>query len=569
MIARPMVRARWAGAAWLLALAWPVRAAAQYTEAPAPAAYALTGVTVVQADGRRSEGVTVVVRGGFIEAIGASVQVPADARLLEGDSLVVYPGFVDAHGAARFEFPKVEIDRSQVRSWDPPRAVQGFLPHRRVVDVLQATGDDVKDQRRKGVVAAALHPADAMMPGRGALVVLRKGARTPHELVHTPVLGPVFTLRGGQGVYPATLFGVLAFYRQSFEDASRLRVIAAEYARDPRGVTAPAFDPDYAVLQEVMGGATPAFFAVDRAEDIRRALDLAAQYRIRPVILGGREAWKVADRLRAGGVPVLVSLDFPKPQRWKPEPKKEKPDSAAPAEPQQPDAAVLREKMRIEDAYANAGRLARAGIRIALTSGGGKADLLAGARKAIEYGLSEADALRALTATPAEIFGIPHMVRIEPGLPANFAVADGPLFAEDTKVLYTFVEGALEEGGGEKKNGEGGGEGARPAVDLSGSWDVELVSSEGAIAAKMALRQQGAEVSGTITAAEFGEMKVTGKVSGNRVNLTIVVDAGGEATEVHVSGTAEGDRASASGTGPFGDVKLEARRTSGPGGALS
>ncbi len=556
MISRPIVRVLGIGAVFLLALARPDRAAAQYTDVPAPAAYALTDVSIVQADGRRTDGVTVVVRGGFIEAIGRNVEVPFDARLLEGDSLVIYPGFVDAHGAADFEFPQEELDRSQIQSWDAPREVQGFQPHRRVVDVLEATGSSLASARKAGVVAAAVHPTDALMPGRGAFLVMRKHAKMPAELVHTPVLGPVFSFRGGRGAYPATLFGVLAFYRQSFEDASRMRVIAAEYTKDPRGVQAPAYDPDHAVLQEALSGAMPVYFTVDRAEDIRRALDLSGSYGLRPIVLGGEEAWQVAGRLRAENVPVLVSLDFPKPERWKPEA-----DSATSDQALNP--AIFREKQRIEDAYANAGRLADAGVRFALTSGGGKAELLKGARKAVEYGLSEEDALRALTRTPAELFGVPHLVRIEEGYAANFVVTDGPLFDDDTKILYTFVEGALEEGDG---NGDAGSDGP-PAVDLTGTWSVELSAPDGTITATMKLAQDGADFSGTMSTAEFGELKVTGgKVSGESITFLLIVDAGGQVVEMQFRGTATEDSASGSGSGPFGEVGFTARRTSGPGG---
>lgn len=544
-----MLPARWAGTALLLVLAWPGRAAAQYTEVPAPAAYALTDVTVVQADGRRSDGITIVVRGGFIEATGKSIAIPEDARILEGDSLMVYPGLVDAHGKAAFEFPDPGADRNQIQSWNPPRHAQGFMPHRRVVDVLQATGSDLKAARRDGVIAAAVHPTDALMPGRGTLIVMRKDAETPAELVHTPVLGPVFTLRGGRGAYPATLFGVLAFYRQSLDDASRMRVITAEYAKDPRNVPAPAFDPDYAVLQEVIGGGTPVYFRVHSAEDIRRVLDLSAQYSLRPIILGGQEAWQVAGRLKAANVPVLVSLDFPQPEHWKPDETEDVADDDL-------DPTIFREKQRIEDAYANAGRLADAGVRFALTSGGGEANLLAGARKAIEYGLSEEDALRALTRTPAELFGIPHMVRIEEGLAANFIVTDGPLFDPDTKILYTFVEGALEEGQGNAGNG------GRPAVDLTGTWSVDFTSSEGSITATMVLKQEGAEFSGTASTAEFGEMKVSnGKISGGAITFLLTIDAGGQVVEMNFRGTATADSASGSGSGHFGEVTFEARRT--------
>ena len=88
--------------------------------------YEVITVTVIHADGRRTDGVTVIVRGGLIETMGSGVSVPADAQVLEGDSLWVYPGLVDAQGSAAFELPKIEVDRSEVRSWAPPRHLQGF-----------------------------------------------------------------------------------------------------------------------------------------------------------------------------------------------------------------------------------------------------------------------------------------------------------------------------------------------------------------------------------------------------------------------------------------------------------
>lgn len=455
MIVSPNVR-WWLGVALLaLVAASPARLAAQHTEVPSPVAYALEGVTVVQTDGSRSVGVTVVVRGAFIEALGAGAAIPADAEVLAGDSLTIYPGLIDAQGTAPYEFPKIEIDRSQLRSWDPPRSAQGFTPHRRVIDFLQATGAELKDQRKQGIVAAAVHPTSGLMPGRGTFLVFRKNAATPRELVHNPVLGPVLTLRGGAG-YPGTLFGVLAFYRQAFEDAARLRLIAAEYARDSRRLLPPPYDPDFEVVQEIMGGKYPAYFAVNSAEDIRRVLALADQYELQPVIVGGDEAWQVADLLVARKVPVLLSLDFPKPQYWKEEGSRAGRDSAA---ARSPDPTELREKKRFEDLYGNAARLEAAGVRLALTSGGGKANLREGARKVIEYGLSEAAALRALTTVPAQLYGVEQSVRIESGRPATFIVTNGPLFGKDTRILYTFVEGELERGD-QPQRSRGGNRGA-------------------------------------------------------------------------------------------------------------
>lgn len=545
----------------MLALAWPNLLAAQHTEVPPPTAYALKGVTVVQADGRKVENQTLVVRGAFIETLAAGAQIPADAKVLEGDSLMVYPGFIDAQGTASYEFPSAEFDRAQVRSWEPPRAAQGFMPHRRVVDFLKATGKDLGDQRKKGVVAAAVYPVDGLMPGRGAVLVFRKGAATPTELVHTPVLGPVMTLRGGIG-YPSTLFGIQAFYRQTFEDAARMRLVASEYARDPRGLLPPPYDPDFEVVQEAMSGRVPTFVVANSAEDIRRILALTEQYGVKPIIVGGEEAWRVADLLKTRKVPVLVSLDFPKPRFWEPE------GGRGSGADRALDPTELREKERLENIYANAGRLEAAGVQFALTSGGGSADLREGARKAIEYGLSEGAALRALTTTPAELLGLQATTRIETGRPATFVVTNGPLFGEDSRIVYTFVEGELEEGAPARRPAASGGAAAGARSSIDGTWSADLSSDAGSLSGTMTIRQSESSFTGSIPGTEIGDLSITnGTISGSRIEFQLVIQFGSETMRIPFSGTVEGTTLTATGSSPMGEVTIRARRTGGSGGA--
>ncbi len=534
----------------------PTGVTAQFTAPPPPAAYALTGVTVVQADGSQISDVNIVIRGAFLEAMGAGVEIPPGAKVLEGDSLMVYPGLIDAQGGVEFEFPESEAG-DEVLSWDPPRRRQGFQPHRRVAEHLTVDGDDLKTQRNNGIVAAAVHPSNALMPGRGATVLLRKNAAGA-ELVLSPDLGVVMAFHGGQGAYPGTLMGIIAFMRQSFEDARRHSVLLAEYSRDPRQLTAPPWDPDYAVLQGVMSGNVPVFFEADLARDIHRVMGLAEEYSFRPIIVGGDEAWKLADELRAREVPVLVSTDFPRPQRWSPAEAEE--DSSVQREEPQLDPEALREKERLENLYANAARLAEAGVAFALTSGG-RDDLLEGVRKAIEYGLPEDRALRAVTTTPAELLGLSHLLRIEQGMAATFIVTSGPLFEEETRVVYTFVEGALEEGAP-----VGGGGGEAPLVDLSGSWEMTTVSEQGTFTSMVTLRQSGASFSGT-SQTDFGAGQIQdGIVSGNNVSFTLVLQFGGQSVEMEFSGSAEAESASGTAVG-FGDSTMNwtAKKVSGPG----
>jgi hypothetical protein len=544
--------------------ALPAPAAAQFVEPPPPAAYALRNVTLVSADGSRAAGQTIIVRAGRIEAVGAGVAIPRDARVLEGDTLYVYPGIIDALGTVKWEFPRDTTNRAQVRSWDPPRQVQGFMPSRRVVDYLQGTGTDAADQRRRGVVAAAVHPSptDPLMPGRGTFVLLRRDAATPQHLVIDPELPPLLTLRGGRGVYPGTSMAVLQWYRQLFMDAQRQTQLAQVASTDPRAVVAPTYDADLAVVNAMLRDGR-VFFAANDANEIRRVLALAEEFRLRPVIVGGAEAWRVAPELRARNVPVIVNVDFPNPRRWKP-------DAVADTSPDaRTDPGVERERRQFEEQYANAGRLEQAGVTFALGSGG-RGDLRAGVRRAMEHGLSEAGALRAVSTTPATLYGAPHLARVERGLPATFVVTDGPLFASETRVLFTFIEGALERGAearGPRAAGVVPAAGDAPAgdiVQMAGTWRVSVTGAMGDQTFTMRLEQEGTTLTGTMD-GPGGTLPVSGTIEGDRLALSATLTMGGQSIPLSFRGTVTGETARGSLSTPMGDMEWTAQRTGGPG----
>ena len=564
---RASVRTLMAGMVLLGTMGYPASGVAQFRAAPKAPAYALENVTVVHADGRREPGVNIVVRGGLIAVLGVGAAIPGDATKLKGDSLFVYPGLIDAMGEAEVGFPEIERGDS-VRSWNGPRDLQGLLAHRRVADYLTQTGADGQAQRGSGIVAAGIHPSGALAAGLGAAIVHRTDVDRPWQLIANDNLGLSMAFQGGRGVYPGTLFAVIAFMRQAFEDARLDALKRDAYASDPTGLSLPAFDPDYAVLRQAMAGEIPVYFAADRAEDIRRVLGLADEYGFRPTLVGGHEAWKLADELAARGVAVLIDGDFPVPTKWK-KPEKEEPDSAAadsaaaeaaePAEPEELEPDAAREKKQIEDIWANAARLEAAGVTFAITTGGGEADLREAVRQSMEYGLSEATALRAVTTVPAAMLGIPNVPRVGQGMAATFVAVSGPLFDEDTEVRYTFVEGAYEKGSG------GGGGGAAPAVVVTGNWTITLsaMGQEFPMDATLTMEPDGS-FSGSATNDQMGTSSIRGRVSGNDINFTISLNAGGQQIEITADGTVEGERMSGSGESPFGSLTFTGRKN--PGG---
>ena len=547
----------------LLLLAFPAMATAQYGEPPPPAAYALENVTVVHANGREEPGVNVVVRRGLIFAMGVGAVIPADALVLEGDSLKVYPGLVDAHGGVELDLPTME-NMGEVLSWDPPREAQGFTPHRLAANYLGVGGSELGSERNAGVIAAGVHPEGGMAPGQGAAILFRRTTKTPRDLVVRPRLGLFFSFQGARGGYPSSLFAVIAHFRQMFEDAGRYGLIMSEYARDPVGMTLPRWDPDFEALRDAASGNLPVFFLADDDEDIRRVLNLSDEIGFQLLILGGEEAWQVADELAARNIPVLLSVAFPKPTDWNPTDEGGE-EEVMSASQDELEPAAAREKERLENAYATAARLTEAGVTVALTSGGGEGNLREGARKAMEYGLSEGDALRAITTTPAFLLGMPHLTTLGPGMAANFIVCDGPLLEDETEIRYTFVEGELEKGREARPSGDG----ETPSVDVSGAWEVVLNAQGMEMTFTMSLTQDGSSFSGSMSGGEMGEAQIeNGVVSGNSLTFAIVFSMGTESLEVDSSATVTGDRMSGSGTGAMGSFTFTATRRPGAEGGI-
>ena len=226
--------------------------------------------------------------------------------------------------------------------------------------------------------------------------------------------------------------GVVAHSRQTFLDAGWLkRQWAAYESRGKTGKRTPS-DPCLEALWPALDGKLPVAFEADTADQINRALDFAAEFGLKPIIVGGRYAWKVADRLKAAGVPVILRLDF----------------SAAGEREAGLPARVRddRERLRKEEAGC-AAALHKAGIKFAFMSHG-----LVGAqatttfrdnlRKTIDAGLSTEAALAALTRDAAEILGVSSQVgRISKGRTAHLIVCEGDFHARQTKYRYAFSDG--------------------------------------------------------------------------------------------------------------------------------
>jgi imidazolonepropionase-like amidohydrolase len=499
--------------------------------------YAITNARIVTVSGPTIERGTVVIRNGLIAAVGANVTTPSDARIIDGAGLTVYPGLIDSYtnlalpeaaaspspgggggGGGGFFAAQQRPSPGGPNSTQPP----GLQPEVMVEDVIRPGGNEIETSRSIGITTALTSPRTGIWMGQSALINL--SGDTPQEMiVRSPVAMHVgFTpLRGS---YPGSLMGVFATLRQMMLDAQRYRDSIAQYERSPRGMRRPEVDRSLAALVPVVDGRMPVVMLANSEREISRALDLAAEFKLRLIIAGGRESDRVADRLAKQNVPVLLSLNLPR-----------RTTAAIPEADPEP-MRVLRERV---DAQQTAAKLAKAGVRFAFQSGSltNMSDLLRNANVTIENGLSAQDALRAFTIWPATIFGVENQLgSIETGKIANLLVTRGDLFDRNRSVAHVFIDGRPVD-----LRPATGGPGGRNV--LSGTWNLSVNLGQGEKTATLTLQQEGERLSGSIAGSlGAGEISNASTSPGGEVRFSIPLEIEGQTKEATFTGTVSGDQ---------------------------
>ena len=231
--------------------------------------------------------------------------------------------------------------------------------------------------------------------------------------------------------------GVTAHLRQTLLDAGHYQRLHAAYEKAGRTGRRPPYDPSLEALIPVLDGKMPVVFDADGRDGIHRSLDFAAEFHLKPVIFGGRDAWKVADRLKSENVPVVLRLDFTEAdaEREKDLPRRVRDE---------------RQRLRFVETE-NARRLQETGVRFAFATGGLSGDrpwekFQANLRKVIEAGLPADAALAALTTVPAALLGAEGQLgRIAAGRPAHLSVMTGDFQDPAARVRTVFADGVRFE----------------------------------------------------------------------------------------------------------------------------
>jgi imidazolonepropionase-like amidohydrolase len=373
---------------------------------------AITNGKVYPVSGPPINNGTVLIRDGMIVAVGAQVTVPAGAQRIDATGKVVTPGLINSIT----ELGVVEIDQVRTTNDVTAKGNNNIAAAFRVWDGLNPSSVLFAPARNEGVTSAVIVPQGGLVSGQAAAIDLVSGAGT--DMLRRPSVAMVAQVGNANNAGTSargeligklrTLLDDVVFYVQHRNDFDRAGIRTLSTAK-----------PDLEALVPIVEGRMLLMVEANRMDEIDAALALARDYRLKLAISGGAEAWLCADRLAAARVPVLTGA------------MNNIPDSFATLNQRQENAALLR----------------KAGVQVVITGGGDVSrynarNIKYEAGNAVAYGMAYDDALRAVTLTPAELFGLSDRIgSLQTGREANVVVWSGDPFEFSTQAEHVFIRG--------------------------------------------------------------------------------------------------------------------------------
>jgi imidazolonepropionase-like amidohydrolase len=382
---------------------------------------AIVGGTVYPVSGPKIEHGTVIVRDGVIVGVGPNLTVPAGATTIDATGKWVTPGLINAGT----QLGLIEIEAVPDTKDDSPKGTNGVAAAFSVVDGLNPHSVLWQPARNDGVTSVVDLPTGGLIAGQAAFVDLAVGVPASGMVLKAPV-GMVTEVGNAQQAGFSARGEVTARLRELFTDVQAFNRNRAQYERAQER-TLSASHADLEALVPVLEGQLPLIVLADRASDIQAALALGQRYGIKVMIAGGAEAWQVTDALVAAHVPVLTGT------------LSNVPASFAALGSRQDNVALLR----------------KAGVPVLLVGNAGEEDqvpfnvrnIRQDAGTAVAYGLSWDEALRAITLTPAEVFGLADRVgSLRPGREANIVIWSGDPLEFSTRAETVLIRGKSATG---------------------------------------------------------------------------------------------------------------------------
>jgi imidazolonepropionase-like amidohydrolase len=402
-----------------------------HAQSPSPAVYAITHAKIVTLAGSPIEDGTIVIRDGKIAAVGAAVEVPQGAQVIDGKGLQVYPGLFDSvtqMGLSEISAVSATVDSSETGNYNP--------------DIVAATAvspssEHIPVTRASGITEVLAVPASGGMDffgGRGILGGQASAIHLSGWAIEEMLIKKSAAMVLNWPQIQTESFDFATFsrkekpyteakqeYDKQVNELTDWLDRARHYAQAMEKGSIAKYDRDLKLeaLAPVLHGELPALVFANRSRDIRNAIEFCEKQKLKMILAGGAEAYKVKDLLRSKDIPVIL-----------------RPMLSQPIDDDDPYDRLLSQPAK----------LAAAGVKFAIASFDNSFARRLGqnAANAVAHGLPYDEALKAVTIYPAQILGLGSQIgTLEQGKLANLIVTNGDPLELTTDVKYLFIKGQL------------------------------------------------------------------------------------------------------------------------------
>lgn len=501
----------------------------------------------------------IVLKDGFIQDIGPRVKQPSDAIALALDSMYVYPAFVDvlSHPISSEE----KGDRPNVKFPGlPPDAIAGITPQLSVTEKLKTEKVSLDKIRANGFGVSQLAFDKGMLPGETMIALL---ADDKDNRVITQSSNQVLQFKGAGGVYPNTIIGVMAKFRDLYKNAENLNANSKAYTQNSNGVQLPSSSEAIEALVPLTQRNQTLYIRTKKKLNNFRAIQLQQELGFNGVLVDPVDIAGIEKDLKSAGLPIVFSTEMPK--------EVDKPERVQDSLYSQADL----EKLDMEDKRYNAYVLRTSQVKRALDAGipvgfaslgkGGK-DLKKSISHMIENGLSEKSAVDALTMAPARMLGIDNLVgSIDKRKLASLMITDGPYFEEKSNIRTMIVGKEIHEYEVKEKSKSGG----DAKVNPEGQWEFTLQSPNGDDSGEIIIKPAGDTYTVTVSQDSDPDDKETiedVELEGSEMDFSFTISEGGFTAEVVISLNFISDTEVDGNVkyGDFGSFPLTGTKTSAP-----
>lgn len=384
--------------------------------------YAFTNATIYTDYETVIRNGVLLIQDGKVLNVGEKIDVPKNATVFDLKGKYIYPSFIDLYSdygvpTNKFERkapgPQMESNYKGAFGWN--QAIRSNIESYKIFTHNNERAEELKKLGFSTVLSCA---KDGIVRGSSVLVNLNTGRENESIIVDRAAGFYAFSKGSSTQDYPSSLTGAIALLRQTYLDAAWYAQLKN---RKEYNITLDEFNK----LQTI-----PSVFEANDKYNDMRAAKIGKEFNIKYIIKGGGNEYQRISDIRSTGSQFILPLNFPEPYDVE--------------DPFDAESVSLAELKHWELAPTNPAAFEKNNIQFCFTASDlkDKNTFLKNVRKAIQYGLSEKTALKALTFNPATFINAGDKIgALKKGYYANFIITSKPVFEEESSILQTWVNG--------------------------------------------------------------------------------------------------------------------------------